>query len=80
MGDGSGAPMRLADLDITSTDRYASEGYPWAAWDVLRREAPVHWYEAPNYAPFWAITRHADVLTVSTTPDASSPRACTGRA
>jgi cytochrome P450 len=64
--------MNLAELDITSTRRYASEGYPWAAWDVLRREAPVHWCEPPDYDPFWAITRHADVLTISKRPDVFS--------
>jgi cytochrome P450 len=61
--------MNLAELDITSTERYARHGYPWAAWDVLRREAPVHWLEPTDYDPFWAITRHADVLTVSRRPD-----------
>jgi cytochrome P450 len=31
----------------------------------LRTESPVHWYEAGK---FWALTRHADVLTVSKDP------------
>ena len=55
----------LDNLDITDTARYAERGYPWEEWDLLRREAPVFWYERPDYAPFWAITRHSDVLAVS---------------
>ena len=31
-------------LDITDTDLYVKHGYPWAAWDLLRREAPVFWF------------------------------------
>ena len=35
----------------------------------MRREAPVFWYEREDIAPFWAITRHADVLTISKRAD-----------
>jgi cytochrome P450 len=31
---------------------------------LLRREAPVHWVEAPLYEPFWAITRHRGVTEI----------------
>ena len=36
---------------------------------MLRKEAPVFWYEREGIKPFWAITRHADVLTVSKRDD-----------
>jgi len=55
----------LDTLDIHSTDLYVSRGYPWREWDLLRREAPVFWYEREGIAPFWAITRHADILEIS---------------
>ena len=55
----------LDTLDIHSTDLYLTRGYPWKEWDLLRREAPVFWYERDDIAPFYAVTRHADVLTVS---------------
>jgi cytochrome P450 len=56
----------LDTLDITDPELYCGErGYPWREWDRLRREAPVYWYERPGYEPFWAITRHADVLEIS---------------
>ena len=59
----------LDSLDIHSTDLYVERGYPWQEWDLLRREAPVFWYEREGIAPFWAITRHADVLTISKRSD-----------
>jgi len=56
----------LAQVDITDAGLYAGpRGYPWREWDLLRREAPVYWYERPGFAPFWAITRHADILEIS---------------
>lgn len=61
--------MDLATIDIHSTSLYVSRGYPWQEWDLLRREAPVFWYEREGIAPFWAVTRHADILTVSKRSD-----------
>ncbi|MFT7602348.1 MAG: cholest-4-en-3-one 26-monooxygenase [Acidimicrobiales bacterium] len=54
----------LDNLDIHSMTKYVDEGYPWAEWDLLREEAPCFWYERDEIAPFWAITRHADVKAV----------------
>ena len=59
----------LDTLDIHSKDLYVRRGYPWKEWDLLRREAPVFWYEREGIAPFWAITRHADVLEISKRSD-----------
>jgi cholest-4-en-3-one 26-monooxygenase len=62
-------PLSLDSVDITDTSLYVSRGYPWQEWDLMRREAPVFWYDRPGIAPFWAITKHADVLTVSKNSD-----------
>ncbi|MVZ99205.1 cytochrome P450 [Actinomadura sp. LD22] len=43
---------------------YADDARLHEALALLRREAPVHWVEAPDYTPFWAITKHADVLEI----------------
>jgi cholest-4-en-3-one 26-monooxygenase len=60
----------LETLDITDPELYCGpRGYPWREWDLLRREAPVYWYERPGWAPFWAITRHADILEISKRSD-----------
>lgn len=57
--------LSLDTIDIHSTSLYVERGYPWQEWDLLRREAPVFWYEREGIDPFHAVTRHADVLTVS---------------
>jgi cholest-4-en-3-one 26-monooxygenase len=57
--------VRLDDIIIHDLDRYATEGYPWAEWDLLRDEAPVYWYDRDGVEPFWAITRYDDVKWVS---------------
>ena len=67
-------PLTLANLDITDTDLYVERGYPWKEWDLLRREAPVFWYERPGFEPFWAITRYADIQWISKNPQLFSNR------
>ena len=61
--------MLLDEIDIFSPDRYAREGYPYGDWARLRREAPVVWYEKHEVFPFWAITRHDDMRSISRRPD-----------
>ena len=51
----------LDAIDIHSTSRLEALGYPWEAWDQLRRDAPVYWYDRPDIEPFWAVTRYDDV-------------------
>ncbi len=63
------ATLTLDNLDITDTDRYVRYGYPWAAWDLLRKQAPVFWYQRPRFEPFWAITRHEDIGFISRSPE-----------
>ncbi len=71
----SGAPahdgeaLSLDTLSITNTQRYVERGYPWAEWDLLRREAPVYWYDRPDVDPFWALTTYEDALTISKRSD-----------
>jgi cytochrome P450 len=56
--------VQLSDVDLTNLDMFERH-QAWDAFDVLRREAPVHWNPepAPNKG-FWSITRHADIVTV----------------
>lgn len=60
----SDTPAALHDLE-----HMAVRGYPWETWDLLRRESPVHWYDHEDVEPFWAITKHADVLEISKRSD-----------
>jgi cholest-4-en-3-one 26-monooxygenase len=54
----------LDTIDIHSLELYEQRGYPWAEWELLRREAPVYWYDRPGIEPFWAVTRYEDVHAV----------------
>ena len=58
----------IDDLDIISNQTYADDGYPHEAWTRLRREAPVHRFERGVKIPFWAITKHEDVVALSRRP------------
>ncbi len=60
--------LALNNLRIHHPADYAAHGYPWAEWDLLREQAPVFWYERDDIEPFWAITRHSDVMAVSNLP------------
>jgi cytochrome P450 len=55
-------------LDLVDPARYARDGYPHAVWTRLRAEAPVACIAPPGYRPFWAITKHADIVQISTQP------------
>ena len=49
---------------FTNPAAYADEAALHEALGLLRREAPVHWVEAPGYEPFWAVTRHTDIMEI----------------
>jgi len=55
-----------ADADIADPDTYV-DGVPHATFERLRRDDPVSWWEEDHAdgGGFWAVTRHADLLTVS---------------
>jgi cholest-4-en-3-one 26-monooxygenase len=59
-------------LDLVDPERFARNGYPHAVWTRLRAEAPVARFAPPGFHPFWAITKHADVMEVSSQPDVFS--------
>jgi len=61
--------LPLDELDPITASIYGSTGYPHEAWTRLRKEDPVHWCHPKGYSPFWAITKHADITTVSKQPD-----------
>jgi cytochrome P450 len=55
---------------------YADEARLHAALTHLRANAPVSWVDVPDYRPFWAITKHADVMSIerANTVFTNSPR------
>lgn len=54
--------------DLILPKNYGVAGQPHDAWAQLRREAPVFYTESDQYAPFYAITRHADIMAISSKP------------
>jgi cholest-4-en-3-one 26-monooxygenase len=60
----------LSTIDVISPLHYERNGYPHAEWRYLRRHAPVCFLDGrPNVDPFWAITKHADVIELSKQPE-----------
>jgi cholest-4-en-3-one 26-monooxygenase len=55
-------------LDVISPEKYERDGYPHAEWTWLRRHDPVHWVESEYCEPFWAVTKHADIVAVGKNP------------
>jgi cytochrome P450 len=54
--------------DLVEPTRYAERGRPYELFAALRREAPVAYCEPEGYEPFWAITRHEDIVAISRDP------------
>ncbi len=53
-----------AGLALTDPEAYTDEARLHEALALLRRQDPVHWVEAPGFDPFWAITRHTDIMEI----------------
>ncbi|MFI6291394.1 cytochrome P450 [Nonomuraea sp. NPDC050790] len=53
-----------AGRTLTDPSAYADEARLHEALSLLRRDDPVHWVEAEGYRPFWAVTRHADIMEI----------------
>ena len=57
---------------------YTDERRLHAALTHLRANAPVSWVDVPNYRPFWAITKHADIMDIERDNDAVHQLAAPG--
>jgi cholest-4-en-3-one 26-monooxygenase len=55
-------------LDIITPEKYERDGYPHPEWAWLRKHDPVHWAESPFCEPFWAVTKHADIVAIGKNP------------
>ena len=65
----AGSDPDLGALDVATSDHYERGGYPHREWALLRRFAPVYRYERANVEPFWAVTKHADVVLLGKQPE-----------
>ncbi len=57
-----------ANLDVISPEKYQREGYPHAEWTWLRANDPVRFIENDYCDPFWAVTKHADIVSIGKNP------------
>jgi cytochrome P450 len=55
-------------FDLVDPARFARRGYPHAVWTRLRAEAPVAYFAPAGFRPFWAVTKHADIVAVASQP------------
>src|SRR5215467_460843 len=56
------------ELNIIGPEYYQQNGYPHREWTFLRQHQPVYRYEGSCAEPFWAITKHADIVQVAKQP------------
>jgi len=65
----------LAQIDFTDLDNFA-HGFPYALFEVHRREAPVYWHSATENTPdgegFWSVASYAETLAVFRDPQTYS--------
>jgi cytochrome P450 len=55
--------LALEDISLENDD--FADGVPHETFALLRREAPVWWYDWPLGRGYWCVTKHADVVAVS---------------
>ena len=60
--------IQLDPAELVDATRYARRGYPHDVWTRLRAEEPVAYVEPEGYEPFWAVTKHADVVEIARQP------------
>jgi cytochrome P450 len=53
----------LNQVDLLDYDLFADHE-PWEVFELLQREAPVHFHPEPEGRGFWAVTKYADVHAV----------------
>ncbi|RFS87202.1 cytochrome P450 [Actinomadura spongiicola] len=61
--------LEEAGLALADPKTYADDERLHEALALLRRDSPVHRVEAPDYTPFWAVTKHDDVMEVERNHD-----------
>ncbi|MDE0216143.1 MAG: cytochrome P450 [bacterium] len=67
--------MDVDPLDLISPKRYGENGQPHDLLAWMRQNSPVHRCEPDGFQDFWAITRHTDIIEVSTQPELFSNEA-----
>jgi len=61
--------LKIDTRSLVDPVDYANHGYPHDIWTRLRAEEPVSWWEQPVGVPFWAVTKHADIVAIGKQPE-----------
>jgi len=62
------ASIDPSTLDFITPEKYERDGYPHPEWTWLRQNDPVHWTDNEYCDPFWAVTKHADIVAIGKNP------------
>ncbi|MFP6808536.1 MAG: cytochrome P450 [Pseudomonadales bacterium] len=64
------------DDDVISTSTYGRIGHPRQAFAWLRKNDPLRKVSPEGFQPFWAVTKHADIIEIEKQPAlfTSAPR------
>jgi cytochrome P450 len=60
--------MAIDGLDLISPAHYGEAGPPHEQWRHLRSQ-PLTYVEPEGFENFWAVTRHADIMEISSRPE-----------
>ncbi|MGD9619969.1 MAG: cytochrome P450 [Mycolicibacterium sp.] len=60
----TGTEKQNAAKALADPRAYADDARLHAALSYLRANEPVAWVDNPPYRPFWALTKHADIMAV----------------
>jgi cytochrome P450 len=63
------ANQGAADGVLLDADFYGRYGYPHREWARLRQEDPVSYVIPEAGVPYWAITKHEDIVSISRQPE-----------
>ena len=57
------------DDDVIAPEVYGRIGHPHEAFAWLRKNDPLRWVEPEKFRPFWAVTKHADIIEIEKNPE-----------
>ena len=57
--------MPLEEIDVADIELWRTDSH-WPYFERLRKEDPVHLCEVGEFAPYWSITKYADIMAVDT--------------
>ncbi len=71
----------FADDHVIAPEYYGEHGHPHEAFAWLREHAPLRVINAPSFRPFWAVTKHEDIIAIEKQPElfTNEPRPILGR-